>query len=417
MLAPSLPEAAADPRNPTASQLRAAHATVARAHRRVDDLQVRAEAAAEFYNGAMARAHKATVISEMAAGAAIASMAHAHRAHDAAAAAHLQAQQARAEAELRKVQQQEAKAEVAAAQLELEHFAAAAYRTGGQLTMVAQLLDAQNPFDLARGHDLINNVSVFQQQTIDKLAAAQQLASERARQALVAETAAQAVHVHALTVLTAAYNAEDIVRAKSRAAKAAAEHAAAAVAGAVRAKRRAQSLVAQAEQALGSARATAASLERAAVAARRAARMVRVPRANSNAAQTAIRWAFREIGTPYSWGGGNQNGPTRGFAQGANTTGFDCSGLTLFVYGKAGIALDHFTGNQWQQSPRVSNYSDLQPGDLMFFALDTNDALTIHHVSIYIGHNMMIEAPHTGDVVKVSSARRSDFIGGTRPSG
>jgi len=51
----------------------------------------------------------------------------------------------------------------------------------------------------------------------------------------------------------------------------------------------------------------------------------------------------------------------------------------------------------------------------MFFAYDTSDPSTIHHVAMYIGNGKMIEAPYTGEVVRVSSADRSDFIGGTRP--
>ena len=51
----------------------------------------------------------------------------------------------------------------------------------------------------------------------------------------------------------------------------------------------------------------------------------------------------------------------------------------------------------------------------MFFATDTSDSSTIHHVSIYLGNNKMLEAPYTGSVVRVASAERNDFIGGTRP--
>jgi cell wall-associated NlpC family hydrolase len=160
---------------------------------------------------------------------------------------------------------------------------------------------------------------------------------------------------------------------------------------------------------------TAASLEASARAARAAAARVVSGKPPSDAAQTAIHWAFQEIGIPYAWGGGDENGPTYGFAQGAGTKGFDCSGLTLFAYGKTGIHLDHYTGSQWGQGKRIGSRSDLQPGDLMFFAYDTSDPSTIHHVALYIGNGRMIEAPQTGDVVKVSDYGRDDFIGGTRP--
>ncbi|MCU1587880.1 MAG: hypothetical protein JWN31_1373, partial [Frankiales bacterium] len=53
--------------------------------------------------------------------------------------------------------------------------------------------------------------------------------------------------------------------------------------------------------------------------------------------------------------------------------------------------------------------------DLMFFAYDTSNPSTIHHVALYIGNGKLIEAPYTGAVVRVASADRSDFIGATRP--
>jgi cell wall-associated NlpC family hydrolase len=160
---------------------------------------------------------------------------------------------------------------------------------------------------------------------------------------------------------------------------------------------------------------SAAALQAEAEAARRAAAGLDDGTAPSDAARIAIHWAFQEIGVPYSWGGGDDNGPTEGFAQGAGTVGFDCSGLTMFIYHKAGIQLDHYTGSQWQVGQRITSMADLLPGDLMFFAYNTSDESTIHHVAIYIGKGKMIEAPYTGEVVRVSDANRPDFIGATRP--
>ena len=137
----------------------------------------------------------------------------------------------------------------------------------------------------------------------------------------------------------------------------------------------------------------------------------------SGAAAVAVDWAFREIGVPYSWGGGDATGPTGGFAQGADTVGFDCSGLTLFAWAHAGVTLGHYTGSQWTAGRHVAQ-SDLQPGDLVFFATDTADPATIHHVSLYIGGGDMISAPHTGDVVRVASvAGFGGYIGAVRLTG
>ena len=92
--------------------------------------------------------------------------------------------------------------------------------------------------------------------------------------------------------------------------------------------------------------------------------------------------AMRYLGVPYVWGG-------------ASPAGFDCSGLVMYVYAQLGVSLPHYTGAQWNMGVPVSR-SDLQPGDLVFF-----DGLG--HVGIYIGGDQFIHAPHTGDVVKISS--------------
>ncbi len=139
--------------------------------------------------------------------------------------------------------------------------------------------------------------------------------------------------------------------------------------------------------------------------------------AGSGPAATAVQWAFAEIGVTYAWGGGDADGPTQGFAQGADTVGFDCSGLTLFAWAHAGVRLGHYTGAQWEAGRHVAQ-SDLQPGDLVFFATDTADAATIHHVGLYIGGGNMISAPHTGDVVRVASVTGfGGYIGAVRLTG
>jgi cell wall-associated NlpC family hydrolase len=116
---------------------------------------------------------------------------------------------------------------------------------------------------------------------------------------------------------------------------------------------------------------------------------------------------------PYSWGGGGPDGPTLGFAQGAGTVGFDCSGLVLFAYAKVGIPLDHYTGSQWDAGRHVP-LSQLAPGDLVFFATDVSSPATIHHVGMYVGGGLMIEAPHTGAVVRLASIQRDGLIGAVR---
>jgi cell wall-associated NlpC family hydrolase len=92
--------------------------------------------------------------------------------------------------------------------------------------------------------------------------------------------------------------------------------------------------------------------------------------------------AMQYLGVPYVWGG-------------SSPSGFDCSGLVMYVYAQVGVSLPHYTGAQWGMGVPVA-YSDLQPGDLVFF-----DGLG--HVGLYIGGGEFIHAPHTGDVVRIDS--------------
>ncbi len=116
---------------------------------------------------------------------------------------------------------------------------------------------------------------------------------------------------------------------------------------------------------------------------------------------SAVQQAESQIGKPYQWG-----------AAGPDT--YDCSGLVMWAYARVGVHLDHWTGYQWNEGAHVAR-SDLRPGDLVFFAYNTSDPNTIHHVGMYIGNGQMVEAPYTGANVRISSAFRGDYIGAVRP--
>ncbi|MEV6984989.1 NlpC/P60 family protein [Sphaerisporangium sp. NPDC051017] len=103
--------------------------------------------------------------------------------------------------------------------------------------------------------------------------------------------------------------------------------------------------------------------------------------------------ALRQLGTPYVWGGGSASGATRG--------GFDCSGLALYAWARAGVSLPHYTGSQFARGTKIP-ISRLRPGDLVFFGGGTGDPT---HVGIYLKNGVMIHAPKTGDVV-----RKVDFL-------
>jgi len=118
-----------------------------------------------------------------------------------------------------------------------------------------------------------------------------------------------------------------------------------------------------------------------------------IPTANTIGAQ-ALRWALTRRGDPYVWGA-------------AGPSSFDCSGLVLWAYAKVGISLPHFTGDQWQMGVHVGR-NQLQPGDLVFFYPD------IGHVGLYIGNNLMVDAPDFGEVVQVQPVMWSVYVGAVR---
>ncbi|HZS23774.1 MAG TPA: C40 family peptidase [Gaiellaceae bacterium] len=117
----------------------------------------------------------------------------------------------------------------------------------------------------------------------------------------------------------------------------------------------------------------------------------------------AVDIAMNYLGVPYVWGGS------------APATGFDCSGLTRFVYGQLGISLTHYAAAQFAAFPKLDP-GDLQPGDLLFFEPKADGP---GHVGIYIGSDEMIEAPHTGAVVRITTvsgaAAALGFLGAVRP--
>lgn len=414
LLCPAVP-ASADKRHPTPAEIAAAQERVRTARAAVSNLQVRAEQAAEAYNGARVRAQKASLARDIAVQDARAAQSRYVDAHVLATLA--QGQAAAAAALARQAEQASALAalEALAAQRKLNLIAVGAYRTGGQAGMVSQLMLADDPLELANARNLMNQIGDYQQRVINDMRAAHQRAVVTAHAAASTQRTADLAATKATTVLAAAADAKAEAFRTSQAASASAQSAARLLSKANHAKATAQLLVTQAEGELGHAVLSASALRKAAEAARREAASAPSGKAPSDAAATAIRWAYKEIGVPYSWGGGDESGPSEGFAQGAGTVGFDCSGLTLFSYHKAGVRLDHYTGSQWDQGPHVTSRAAVQPGDLMFFATDTSNPATIHHVGIYIGNGKLIEAPYTGSVVRVASANRSDYIGATRP--
>lgn len=116
----------------------------------------------------------------------------------------------------------------------------------------------------------------------------------------------------------------------------------------------------------------------------------------------AAQWALKQIGKPYVWAA-------------AGPSGFDCSGLTMRAWQRAGVSLDHWTGTQWTSGRHVP-LRELRSGDLLFYGRLSRSPGTIHHVGLYIGRGLMVHAPQTGDVVRISPIWRHDLVGATRPA-
>jgi cell wall-associated NlpC family hydrolase len=112
--------------------------------------------------------------------------------------------------------------------------------------------------------------------------------------------------------------------------------------------------------------------------------------------ERAARLALREVGMPYVWGG-------------AAPGGFDCSGLTSWVYGRLGITLPHNAAAQFAVGRTVER-GRLRPGDLLFFH-------GLGHVGLYLGRGRMVHAPHSGrsvEVVPLAGNYASRFVGARR---
>ena len=113
----------------------------------------------------------------------------------------------------------------------------------------------------------------------------------------------------------------------------------------------------------------------------------------------ALSFAARQLGTPYLWGG-------------TGTGGFDCSGLVQAAYRGAGVSLPRVAQDQFDAGPAVPDGAGVAPGDLVFFG--TGPA-GVDHVGLYVGGGEMIDAPHTGALVRFDDADWPDLVGATRP--
>jgi peptidoglycan DL-endopeptidase CwlO len=113
--------------------------------------------------------------------------------------------------------------------------------------------------------------------------------------------------------------------------------------------------------------------------------------------QVALAFAESQMGKPYQWGG-------------AGPATYDCSGLTMVAWGKAGVYMPHSAQDQYDMTARVP-LGDLQPGDLVFFGTPTD----VYHVGMYVGGGNMVDAPETGQDVMIQPIYELNLLAGGRP--
>jgi peptidoglycan DL-endopeptidase CwlO len=102
-----------------------------------------------------------------------------------------------------------------------------------------------------------------------------------------------------------------------------------------------------------------------------------------------VRFAYAQLGEPYVWGGAGPNV-------------WDCSGLTMMAWLSAGVSLDHYAPTQYLETTPIS-YSQIRPGDLIYWASDPGNPATIFHAAMYIGGGRMIQAPRPGRDVEIQN--------------
>jgi peptidoglycan DL-endopeptidase RipB len=126
-----------------------------------------------------------------------------------------------------------------------------------------------------------------------------------------------------------------------------------------------------------------------------------IPRANGRQAiEYVIKRAGSQMGVPYSWGGGTLEGPSKGVGDGANITGFDCSGLMRYAFAGVGVLIPRFSGDQYNAGRHIPQ-EQARRGDLIFYGPGGSQ-----HVTMYLGNGQMLEASGSAAKVTISPVRK-----------
>jgi cell wall-associated NlpC family hydrolase len=385
--------AQADPRRPSDGEIAAAQAAADGVAARIRDLSDQLAAAQDGVDAA--RATSVIALDQ----------------YQATQAAYLVAQQ---EADAAAAAAAQAAADLDVARTQVIAFARRSYMQGSTYPGAAALITAADPGELIQRAALLEAAGAHRSDVLDQVTVLQVRAAEAEAVARTSLETAAGLQEQAATSLAVAQAAE--VAAREQAAALDAQRG-------------------QLETELAAAQGQLQTLIGERAAADRAAELARpvpgppaggfapAPAGNatpagegdSSAAQAAIDAAMAYRGTPYAWGGGGTRGPGPGLDPDEGVIGFDCSGLTQYAYGQAGIGIARNSRAQYASLPKVPT-EDMRPGDLVFWATDVSAPDTIHHVAIWLGGDRILEAPQSGSVVTVSGMRWRGYAGAVRPS-
>lgn len=127
----------------------------------------------------------------------------------------------------------------------------------------------------------------------------------------------------------------------------------------------------------------------------------KIPRVyGRQAIEYVIKRMGSQMGVPYSWGGGSLDGPSKGVGDGANITGFDCSGLMRYGFAGVGVLIPRFSGDQYNAGRHIPP-DQARRGDLIFYGPNGGQ-----HVTMYLGNGQMLEASSLAGKVTVSPVRK-----------
>ncbi|HET8561606.1 MAG TPA: C40 family peptidase [Marmoricola sp.] len=328
-------------------------------------------------------------------------------------------QKARKEAVQARADATRALADVATQRDEIARLAAASYQQGTDLNALTAVLSSDGATGLMNKIGVVQSAGDSMQARYQKFQAVSALAKvyadkarkAEARQKQLATQARQARDEAAALASSAQSQAAQVAQQRDQLIQelAKAQHVSVALAkqrqDALERIAREKAAAAARAKALAEQRAAAAAAKKAAQQAAQQASSTNTPAAPAPATQPrppvlnpphvsrprvqkVIDYAFAQLGKPYVWAA-------------AGPDSFDCSGLTMMAWRQGGVYLAHYAESQYYQSTPIS-YSQLRPGDLVFWTVGDVPTGYIHHVALYIGHGKIIQAPRTGAYVEVS---------------